>query len=138
MIYWSSVPFPENGSNTNIKNAVIALALNAIFKPTYCVVKNANGTKTYKPSIALAKELFLSKYDPEKIQEGLQPVMVYVGRNVLNATQFGVLFDGAKFFSESFLRIFDLAFKYYSVLNIEYPAENCRVWKFVKDKIYQI
>lgn len=65
-----------------------------------------------------------------------QTFIVLVGEEP-NFTYF-VYFQGILYTAESLVSAIDISFKFYMVLNAEYPPENLLIWLFIQEFLYKL
>ncbi|XP_063391922.1 uncharacterized protein LOC134677386 isoform X3 [Cydia fagiglandana] len=74
------------------------------------------------------------------LKKGLtcQPVVICVGPDVENITEFYVNFDDVTYQLESLLKAVDICFKTFHVFDIKYPRESIQPWMFIQRYFYEI
>ncbi|XP_048000032.1 uncharacterized protein LOC125237110 isoform X2 [Leguminivora glycinivorella] len=75
-----------------------------------------------------------------QLKKGLtcQPVVICVGPDVENLTEFYVNFDDVTYQLESLLKAVDICFKTFHVFDIQYPHESIQPWMFIQHYMYDI
>jgi len=68
----------------------------------------------------------------------LQPLVIIVGQNINEITQYFVYVNGTYYVLNSIRSSVDCSFKVIHALNLEYPLESIPIWSFVQKAFYQI
>ncbi|KAL5237018.1 hypothetical protein ACI65C_004428 [Semiaphis heraclei] len=115
--------------------------------------KRKRGKSTWKPSKTEMKDGFITHIKSHsELQETitrrkdkffqlgltLQPLVIIVGPNINEITQYFVYVNGTYYLLNSILSSVDCCFKAIHALNLEYPLESIPIWSFVQKGFYQI
>lgn len=134
------------------EDVIVTLLLNSVILPT-ARFKDKFTKTMRKASILDAQESFalhiISINNLEKeihdirnkyynIGITLQPLIIVVGGNLTNITQFYVYFDKILYEFKSFLECLDCCFKLFQVLNLKYPTACIGVWNLIQKYFYEI
>lgn len=127
------------------RDYLISLLLHAVIQPKVRTSVQSKENKKKRITIKEAKDNFVlhikqicdfqTEIDKLKARcceekTTLQPLIIVVGENHLNLSEFYVYFDEVKFKLFNFVSSLDLCFKIFHVFNVKYP-ENCEgVWNF--------
>ncbi|KAF0734585.1 Uncharacterized protein FWK35_00019566 [Aphis craccivora] len=68
----------------------------------------------------------------------LQPLVIIIGSNINEITQYFVYVNGTYYVLNSILSSVDCCFKAIHALNLEYPLESIPVWSFVQKGFYKM
>lgn len=115
--------------------------------------KRKRGKYTWKPSKIEMKDGFITHIKSHSehqetitrrkdkfFQLGLtlQPLVIIIGSNINEITQFFVYVNGTYYVLNSILSSVDCCFKAIHALNLEYPLESIPVWSFVQKGFYKM
>ncbi|XP_067637607.1 uncharacterized protein [Eurosta solidaginis] len=136
--------------NTDSRNCIIALLLNAVITPTAKYKFNGKLKKVtineamecfilyIKSASILEEEIICMRQRFEQQNVTLQPVIVVVGDSIVNLSDFYIYCDGFKFKLSSFVKCLDVCFQIFHVFNIPYPVYCKGVWNFIQHFFYNI
>lgn len=118
--------------------------MHGILLPSHIPVPNK---KRFKPTIADSqKALHLELQNMADLKDQVEKIKKFAVEKGLKvqpfiistSTQFGVYFNDIYFMSDSFLCAVDLCFKIFFVLNLKYPPQCIKVWRFLQYYFYEI
>lgn len=140
----------------DVRNAVILFVIHSLIKPTarICSTNKTTKKRSYvKPTIVDSRQSFflLASTSCElqsKIKittdlafekkETLQPLICCVGEDVMQIKEYFIYYGSVFYKFENILKCFDVAFKIFHVLNLEYPVNCKNVYLFFQECIYNI
>lgn len=68
----------------------------------------------------------------------LQPLVIIVGPNISQISQYYVLVDDTYYVLNSIVAAVDTCFKVLHALNLEYPVESLPIWTFIQKGFYKL
>lgn len=120
--------------------------MNCVIQPKTRTQQGETEKKKKRITIKQAKDTFVLhikqicdfKTEIDKLQDRcssskttLQPLIVVVGEDISNSTDFYVYFDDVKYKLTSFVSSIDLCFKIFHVFDLKYPEYCEGVWNFI-------
>lgn len=127
------------------KNKTIVMALHYLLVPSKTIVNKEN----WKPTVPMSQKSFLNvvngehvmKSDMEKRDKfckmyGMKNHPVIFEITTCMGTRYNVCIKDVCYKVESLLQGIDVAYKIFKVLNIEFPLECRKVWKFIEHIFY--
>ncbi|KAF5290676.1 hypothetical protein FQR65_LT01966 [Abscondita terminalis] len=137
---------PENSRYT-----ILLLALHGYFVPTNKKIEKDNKGKvtTTKFSIKESQDSFLHiENTREKLEnhmvhlksknKSIQPVILCVSDDIINATELNVYFDEVSYKLFHIIRAVDLCFKIIYLFNLDFPPESEMFWTFIEYHYFKI
>lgn len=70
--------------------------------------------------------------------ETLQPIIIGVGPDLLQLTEFIVFYDNIKYKFSNFIAALDCCFKIFHVLDLHYPKDSYSYWMFIQKYFFDI
>ena len=94
----------------------------------------------YCPQVGTSLEDYVRKRKDSCGNKGVtwQPQVLALGRTIMDAEQFFVLFDNIIYEVDSLLKAVDICFKCFFVMGAEYPRMTSEPWLFIQRFVYQI
>lgn len=128
------------------------MLLNSVILPT-ARFENSHGKNRAKFTILDAEESFILhvicindyKQKLEDLKKKhftasstLQPMVIVVGPDIYQLSEFFVYFDGVLYKFKSFLKALDTCFKIFQVFNLKYPLACQNTWLFIQKFFFEI
>ncbi|CAG9822118.1 unnamed protein product [Phaedon cochleariae] len=143
-----------NSEDGSAYDLIVGLLIHALLPPTVKhTVKKENKKQIVKSTIKDSQDSFfmhvkvlndferkIDTYRNTLISrsETLQPIIIGVGTDLFQITEFIVFYDNIKYKFSNFMAAFDCCFKIFHILDLQYPKDSYSFWIFVQKYFFQI